>query len=161
MLRPEIFVPPRRAWRQSSPAHVALVRACQRRQRWAEGSPLARRRRQIKSSNSLGRWRVRSASLSGIRVSSGTRFTRRSHSLMVGSSSRRRIVSTHSTLFFIFFHSVVSCSAARTIEHRRFKKLAKRTKQATIILPARLCVGRPGTHHHGFLRRIGQGSGRF
>jgi hypothetical protein len=48
----------------------------------------ARRGREIRSWYSLGRWPARSSSLSGRSVSSGTRFTHRSHSLIVGSSSR-------------------------------------------------------------------------
>src|SRR4029077_17338232 len=59
--------------------------------RWAS---LARRRRQARSWNSLGRWPVRSSSLSGMSLSAGIRFTRPSHSLIVGSSSRSNMVAT-------------------------------------------------------------------
>src|ERR1700735_331192 len=55
---------------------------------------LGRRRREIKSKYIRGRWRARSASLSGMSVSSETRFTCLSHSLTVGSSSRSSMAAT-------------------------------------------------------------------
>ncbi len=66
--------------------------------RWAS---LGRRRRKISSRNIAGKWRVRSLSLSGTRINSASRFTRLSHSLMVGSSSRSSMAATLSDFSFI------------------------------------------------------------
>src|SRR5580704_5298189 len=54
----------------------------------------ARRSLEIKSEYNLARWAVRSRSLSGISVSSGTRFTRLNHSFMVGLISRSSMSAT-------------------------------------------------------------------
>src|ERR1700719_3997376 len=66
---------------------------------------LGSRRRQSKSPNSLRRWPVRSESLSGMLVRSGTSFTCFSHSLIVEASSRSNMTAT---LFIVI--NFVLCS---------------------------------------------------
>src|SRR4030088_1827662 len=95
---------------------------------------LAIRRRQIRSWYSLGRWPVRSASLSLFSVSSGTRFTRLSHSLIVGSISRSSMSATLDLFFNVVMnppngHAPLSIFA---VSHLRFEKAGQ--NRPTIIL---------------------------
>jgi hypothetical protein len=66
----------------------------------------------------LSRWPVRSVSLSGMSVSSETRFTRLSHSLTVGSSSRSSMAATlpNSDFSFIFITGCYHRNAQMTIQ---------------------------------------------
>src|SRR5260370_2292075 len=75
-------------------------------------------KRLITSLKSLGRWPVRSESVRGILVNSGTKITRSSHSLIVGSSSRSNMSATPSAVFkFVLLLRRSSYAESRSERH--------------------------------------------